>query len=466
MTRYNKINDRNLILEDIKRVARQLNTDSLSTDQYERYGNYSNGPLKRIFGSESKAFESAGLNHYYPIKDQELINDIKSVAKKLDVSYLIRKEYQKYGKYSISSIYYRFKGWINVLKICGLNIQQNKRFKYSSKQLLQFLKHYYQRFNHIPTRRDMEKATQYGYPCDKVYYSVFNKSWGEILKLAGLDIKSKIFGMDGNLYDSKTEASIANILHKNFINYESHKRVCDDRKWTCDFYLPDQNLWIEYDGLGKYRRRAYFNNDKIQYYKDHNFNYIILNHENEVLNQLNLCLSGEIIIQSIPYHICKEFLLRNHYLKNIPKNYQIILGGFIQSKLVSVCMFGKIANPNESNLILSRFCYLDLVRGNKNYGSHFMSLCLKYLKKSGFKGQIVSWSDPRFHNGTLYKACNFKEIETSSKKDYIYIDQYGNEYHKSKCRVKSGNSESKRAEELGLIKLIIPSKIKWEIIIS
>jgi very-short-patch-repair endonuclease len=90
---------------------------------------------------------------------------------------------------------------------------------------------------------------------------------------------------------SKNENIIKQILENNNIEFEMQKTFenCKDiRKLPFDFYLPDFNLIIEYDGEGHYRKKFYFNRCKnpclslgktvyhdyikTQYCKDNNIN--------------------------------------------------------------------------------------------------------------------------------------------------------------------------------------------------
>ena len=84
---------------------------------------------------------------------------------------------------------------------------------------------------------------------------------------------------DGSKYRSKFEASIVNFLVSKDILFEYEKRVCKNKLWTCDFVIGD--IWIEADGLCEWRtklgQKSYSGeHEKIKYYKDHNFNYVIL----------------------------------------------------------------------------------------------------------------------------------------------------------------------------------------------
>ena len=57
------------------------------------------------------------LNDYHRnIPDDELIDDIKRVANKLQKDSLSRKEYDEFGTYHSSTIEQRFNGWNNAIE--------------------------------------------------------------------------------------------------------------------------------------------------------------------------------------------------------------------------------------------------------------------------------------------------------------------------------------------------------------
>lgn len=85
----------------------------------------------------------------------------------------------------------------------------------------------------------------------------------------------KTIGLDGVTYDSKEESKIANWLFMNGIDYEPHKKMPKPSKGFCDFYLPDYDLWVEYDGLMEFRQ----NNKteiKTKFYESKKMNFVIL----------------------------------------------------------------------------------------------------------------------------------------------------------------------------------------------
>ncbi len=455
--------DKKDILDDIRRVAKYLGSKVLSSKQYKKHGVFNLTTLGNRFGSIANAFREAGLDKYWHISEEDILEDMQRVASTLGQKYLKEDQYAEHGKFHEQIIGRRFGSFHIGCELAGLDQYQPNLKLYTNEQLLALLKKFDHEFGFVPTRRDIEQAK--GYPCDKVYYSGYpGESWCSILKRAGLSSSNQFLGRDGRVYDSSQEVQLANILYSNFVAYESHKRVCNDRKWTCDFYLPDKDLWVEYDGLQAYRKRLDLYKTKIQYYRDNDYNFIEVYVQDDILNKCDLYIEAKNPkVQSISFNEANEFLARTHYLGNATRGSKHY-GGFVGGKLVAVTCTGYVANPNEHSLAITRISWLDIVRQDKNFGSRFISRVLRAVKRSGYSGKIVSWSDPRYHHGTLYKACNF-QLSRSSRKDYVYIDSDGNELHKSVCRVKAGQSESEYAKSMGLVKIEVPSKDKWTITI-
>ena len=89
----------------------------------------------------------------------------------------------------------------------------------------------------------------------------------------------KSVGLDGELYDSISETKVADWLLVNDIEYEPHKRLPKPSRSICDFYLPEYDLWIEYDGLMEVR-----SDDKLSrkeaFYRQHKMNFIVITRNN------------------------------------------------------------------------------------------------------------------------------------------------------------------------------------------
>ncbi len=100
----------------------------------------------------------------------------------------------------------------------------------------------------------------------------------------------KAIGVDGEIYDSISEAKVADWLFLNDIEYEPHKHLPKPSRSICDFYLPEYNLWVEYDGLMEVRA-----DDKLDrkraFYKKSGLKFLIITRdhwERDLLEQIEL----------------------------------------------------------------------------------------------------------------------------------------------------------------------------------
>jgi len=118
-------------------------------------------------------------------------------------------------------------------------------------------------------------------------------------------------------------------------------------------------------------------------------------------------------IQSVDTDVCKEWLLKKHYLKRMT-SFTYSFGLFENNILVGVCTFGNavpltmkksICGEKYMGIVyeLSRLCTNDNLDENAN--SYFISKCFKMLPKPLI---IVSYADKSFgHTGYIYQATNF-----------------------------------------------------------
>ena len=102
---------------------------------------------------------------------------------------------------------------------------------------------------------------------------------------------AKTIGLDGEIYDSKSEADVADWLLTSDIEYEPHKKLPSSRSIS-DFYLPEYDLWVEYDGLMEVRRDNKLKN-KQKFYEDHGFNFLIITRDNWQLDLLEKIAVGD-----------------------------------------------------------------------------------------------------------------------------------------------------------------------------
>lgn len=86
---------------------------------------------------------------------------------------------------------------------------------------------------------------------------------GKIIEVSSANLVSGHTRSCGCLGSSAGEANIQSLLDKEGINYEKEKRFCDfhydnGQQPRYDFYLPDQNRLIEYDGIQHFEPVEHF----------------------------------------------------------------------------------------------------------------------------------------------------------------------------------------------------------------
>jgi len=139
----------------------------------------------------------------------------------------------------------------------------------------------------------------------------------------------------------------------------------------------------------------------------------------------------------------RTFIETWHYSKNInglKSNYCFKL--MDRNTMIGAMMYGQIAMANvwrkyvqsEKDLIeLRRLCCID--NTPKNTESYFIGFTLRWLKKNTDIKTVISYADETYnHQGTIYKASDFKHMGMTNKGKVIV---YNNKlYHDKTIRTK------------------------------
>ncbi|MCX6158108.1 MAG: HNH endonuclease [Ignavibacteriae bacterium] len=116
------------LIDDLIQVASQLNTDSLTQKDYKKYGKYNFTIFYYRFDGFLNALAKAGLNKSQTkiqIKDDELIEDILRVCKDLQTNSITRDEYNSHGKYHSNTFETRFGSWLKAKELAGLKRREH-----------------------------------------------------------------------------------------------------------------------------------------------------------------------------------------------------------------------------------------------------------------------------------------------------------------------------------------------------
>jgi hypothetical protein len=238
---------------------------------------------------------------------------------------------------------------------------------------------------------------------------------------------------------SSHEAEIENWLNTNGIIFKKDRIICKPRE--LDFYIPEHNLAIEFDGL-------YWHSESIK--KDKNYHIlktkkcaeqgIQLIHifEDEWLKHKNVCKSiifgllnktkihipaRKCSIQEISNKEMKLFLDTNHLQGHSNASKNIVL--LFNNEIVVGMSFGKPRynkNIEWELLRLATKCNTHIIGGTKKLWNYFL--------KTVNPTSVVSYCDRRWFTGKIYETLKF--IKCAEAKPTYWYTNYYNRFHRSK----------------------------------
>lgn len=162
----------------------------------------------------------------------------------------------------------------------------------------------------------------------------------------------------------------------------------------------------------------------------------------------------EFLVEACNIKDIRDFVESWHYSSNVNgikvsqcfsllKGSELI-GGMIYGGFGMANAWKKYADKEDDVVELRRLCCIDDTP--KNTESYFIGKSIKWLLKNTDYKIIISYADSHYgHEGTIYKASNFKHVGMTSKSKVILFD--GKQYHDKTIRTyyidKFGNKRLK-----------------------
>ena len=255
-------------------------------------------------------------------------------------------------------------------------------------------------------------------------------------------------------YQSHGEESISNIMNSwniKFIPQKRFKDCRDKRSLPFDFYLPDYNACIEYDGEQHFNRssRYYSSKEKLHdhikdvYCKTKGINLIRIPYTVYKETEIASFIKQRLFSNTQPFVQFKKitskdalpFMLKYHYLhRRVATSY--CYGLFANDKLAGIVTYTRprlslarsISDKahRDNTLELSRLYIKDEVSQQvSNITSEFVSWSLRQLKKTQ-NWYIISFADSGMHHvGAIYQATNFLYCGKTSQYNEYAWNGYG-----------------------------------------
>jgi hypothetical protein len=165
--------------------------------------------------------------------------------------------------------------------------------------------------------------------------------------------------------------------------------------------------------------------------------------------------TSQLSFSDVPVSEAKQFLIAHHYIGFCGS--KIYFGAYHDSALIAIMSFSHPTRQNIEGIELKRFC----VHSNYNVYGLGSSMLQKAIKCYGLNEQIVSYSDNRLHDGSLYMKMGFRKYHTS-RQDYYWVRK-NVRYHKSALRKPKGChiTETELRTSEGYHKIYDLGKTKW-----
>lgn len=167
----NELTDEDII-EDIKRVEKELDRDYISITTYKKFGRYSQTAIQGHFGTWGNALSIAGLriertsSELKFISDQEYYDDFIRVAKIIAKNTVAYEEYKQHGHYAVTYVFKRFGDWDSVMIGAGLEPTGLARKRIDEKTLFDEIKRLWLLLGRQPTSTDITKENMSKYSID------------------------------------------------------------------------------------------------------------------------------------------------------------------------------------------------------------------------------------------------------------------------------------------------------------
>lgn len=282
----------------------------------------------------------------------------------------------------------------------------------------------------------------------------------------------------------KTQESIRSWLNSHGFNFQSDATVLGGKE--LDLYDPDQKLALEYCGLYWHNenspepRRRNYHHDKWKRCREKGLQLLTI-FDDEWRGNEDTCKSIVlsklgIFERRIHGRKCeaKEITKKEmgdfcdlHHLQGANKLSRICFGLFRGEELVGVVDLGRHhRKKDKGSIVLTRLCFkkgVQVVGGS----SKLFKQCLEWSQKNGVK-KVVSWSDNRYSDGTVYEKLGFLKVKELPP-DYYYVNtknpkgrisKQSQSKKNSKCP--PGMTELEWANSRGLSRIWDCGKSRWE----
>ena len=150
------------LIDDVKNTAMRLNKQTLTAKEYSENGKYHKTTLYRHFGTWKKVLELSGLktkghNFSYAFTDDDVVKELKRVAEIYHKNSITKEEYDVYGVYHSSTLMKRYGNSWNAILRMS-GLGVNLNRNFTDEELFEEIERVWIQLGRQPTTTDIKKG--------------------------------------------------------------------------------------------------------------------------------------------------------------------------------------------------------------------------------------------------------------------------------------------------------------------
>ena len=197
-----------VLLGDLREVAMRLGKHSLTKDEYNSHGRFSAATMQKRFGSWNNALRGSKLpvSKRNSIPKDELLHDLKRVAKQLGLSSMSVSAYNRNGTFNAATVSKAFGSWAQALGAAGLDVSASWHPKVPDDELFNNLATVWEAHGRQPKQSDMyPPASQFSADTYKRRFGSWRKALETFVEVAN-DSHSQPSSARQNLAPTRRDA--------------------------------------------------------------------------------------------------------------------------------------------------------------------------------------------------------------------------------------------------------------------
>ncbi len=224
-------------------------------------------------------------NEYDDYGYDDLVADVRSLGAELGRSPTTRDARDSDALPCLDRIYDLADDWNSVLLDAGLSETQVEQYD-DREAMVTDLREVHDRVGGCLTTRAYGRHGNYATSTIKKTFGSWRVACAAADVEPGHKYGTRCVGPNGADLESRHEQAVAQFLADNDIEYDVHPRV-PGTDLVCDFYLHDDDLWVEVDGFPPEERpNEHTFEQKLSYYEDEGMEYLVVDGATELETKL------------------------------------------------------------------------------------------------------------------------------------------------------------------------------------